>query len=645
MGNRWKWLVLASLGSLVIGQNAMADSISPSKQQLITENLQIKNNEMELLHQKLLHTGWDNLLEKRVSYGNLDVVNAQSDAINETLNIQKQSATSLKKINGKEDFLVSLNVAEEYLKSDSGDLAVVTSRARIRKIMYSFWEIRKREILQKVTALSQENSNSRQNEKNIFNLKKKCEDRYLEAFRKTEYLTRLYNGENDPSLFKGYKKETDRAVDAFQKASMDFAIEKTKFGHTNSDMYQKMIQLYGDISVLEMQDAVHLKLLEERMDNKRKEWNRSYNQYKKLFSLGLKNGYIVKPQINSTQQERDAEQQKIIVDMYGTSLEQWRILSYQRVNNADELYRRDYFNEEAGIDQTLIATKPTVAGIQKWRLDGEARLDYGSHRKEESIGDRVRGRVRIYADYNIDNNWQLFTMLENEKILAGRGKDRWMKIDRYYLTGMVGDTRVTAGTFGTILAEGNIYDGRFTGVRMNRIEPVNYLLEVGKTKHNDFVAAGECYFNKDDYLFGVGAYRFNFNDESDQNIFMMNIRHPWKNWNFGVMALYGTNAEEKKLGYVFSLEKGIWREWVQGNKQYFIKYYYQPHTTYISHTMNGMADYMPGGFQGIGTGYYYTLKKNWVLQLEAYRLHDIETGVNNHSVWIALSYYFSNYDS
>ena len=77
---------------------------------------------------------------------------------------------------------------------------------------------------------------------------------------------------------------------------------------------------------------------------------------------------------------------------------------------------------------------------------------------------------------------------------------------------------------------------------------------------------------------------------------------------------------------------------------YFLKYYHQPYTTYVSHTMNGLADYMDG-FEGIGAGIYYTVKPDWLLQAEYYNLKDLEEGGRNHTFWLALSYYFSNYNT
>ena len=60
--------------------------------------------------------------------------------------------------------------------------------------------------------------------------------------------------------------------------------------------------------------------------------------------------------------------------------------------------------------------------------------------------------------------------------------------------------------------------------------------------------------------------------------------------------------------------------------------------------MEGMADYM-SGFEGIGLGMQYTVAPDWLLQASYYNLKDLDDGGRNRTLWLALSYYFSNYQS
>ena len=95
-------------------------------------------------------------------------------------------------------------------------------------------------------------------------------------------------------------------------------------------------------------------------------------------------------------------------------------------------------------------------------------------------------------------------------------------------------------------------------------------------------------------------------------------------------------------GFVWILSCGREDSWRPGAQMGYLKYYYQPRATYVEHTMNGMADYMDG-FRGWGAGYNYTLKKDWLLSVELYRLQDLQTHAYNNTVWVALTYYFKSY--
>lgn len=66
-----------------------------------------------------------------------------------------------------------------------------------------------------------------------------------------------------------------------------------------------------------------------------------------------------------------------------------------------------------------------------------------------------------------------------------------MDLDRYYLTGMVGSSRLTAGVFSSYLAEGNIYDSKFKGIRISGETPFRYMAEAGTVPYGGMAAAGE----------------------------------------------------------------------------------------------------------------------------------------------------------
>lgn len=628
--------------SLLMMSGTAAASTAGDKPADYLHNGQASYTESKQLKNELLNHLWGDTPALREEYGMLSARNAEEEAsCSSCAGVRPFSYDSNRGMADTGD----LEMAQKQLVSEAGDFAAASARLSIYKKLYAYWDVRKQELIidlgkaqgKKLTGAGENKTAA------LLEAERQFDQSYQAAFKKNEYIIRLYNGDNDPETFRPYKEEADKANEQLRVSGQNLALAKSGV-QPSSKIDGRIHELslsYGNICVLSMKDRIYLKLMEERTGRQRKRYLKAYDYYRDSL---IKYKYI-SDRSSETQQDRDTRQQSIIREMEKLSDAEWGRLGLLRAEEAESLDAQGYFDDEASLDQAMIPTEPVKPAIKKVRIDGEARIDYGSHHSEEAIGDRLRARLRVYGDYNIDDNWQFFTMLENTKILTGRGKDNWMDWGRYYITGNVGKSRLTAGAYGSFLAEGNIYDGKFTGLRIQGETPFHYMMEAGKVPDADSVFAAEAYYDYGDYTLGGGLYRFNMNDYDGRTIGMVNMHHLLGSWNFGAMGLYGTDGRNSHGGYVFSLWRGIQREWVKGNKYYFIKYYYQPYTTYVSHTMEGMAGYMPGGFKGIGAGYYYTLAPNWVLQMEAYRLKDPETGANNHTFWIALSYFFANYDS
>ena len=150
-------------------------------------------------------------------------------------------------------------------------------------------------------------------------------------------------------------------------------------------------------------------------------------------------------------------------------------------------------------------------------------------------------------------------------------------------------------------------------------------------------------------------YRFDKIGNATRNIYMLNYRKPVGVFDFGAMLLHGQDhAAGNGTGYVFTLEQSGAGAWRPGSSSYWLKYYHQPSSTYVSHTMNGAADFMSfdssgrgpvrGGFRGWGTGWSYVLKKDLNFSLEYFDLYDLTTGQRSRTIWGALTGYFKNYE-
>lgn len=322
----------------------------------------------------------------------------------------------------------------------------------------------------------------------------------------------------------------------------------------------------------------------------------------------------------------------------------------------EELTESGYTDSENAERQLYSSVRLPEVPEKRLKIDGQVRLDSSHSVGEERGPNRTRIRGRIYPDYNIDGNWHAVGMLEYEKVLTGGGgKDGRLKFDRYYLTGRSGIFDATIGVFGSTMAEGNIYDSKFRGIRLATGKTVNYTLEYGSIDRAKKVAGLTASYDAKTYLAEAGMYRFDKIGSAPRNIYMLNYRKPIGTFDLGAMLLYGSDhAAGNGTGYVFTLSKAGGGAWRPGSSSYWMKYYHQPSSTYVGHTMSGPADYMNydasgkgakrGGFRGWGAGWSYTVKKDLIFALEYYDLSDLATGKKSRTIWGSLTGYFKNYE-
>lgn len=332
-----------------------------------------------------------------------------------------------------------------------------------------------------------------------------------------------------------------------------------------------------------------------------------------------------------------------------------------RAEFAPELSNMGYFDTQKGSDIAVLSSpKHPVSMDKRLKIDGEVRLDSRSNDNQHTIDQQtkknkypdnlLRLRERLYMDYNINDNWHLLGMLESEKALRGSydDMDGNINLDRYYLQGYAGNILVSAGAFGTTMAEGNIYDSKFKGIMAayGDGKPWSYRLQYGRIDLAKKVATASMSYDTDNYGLDVGVYHFDIDGGRNRNVFMANIRRPIGGWlTLGGMYLHGQDESVGNGdGVVVTLARGKENSWQKGNIYAYLKYYHQPASTYVEHTMNGTADWM-SGFKGPGIGFSYTLHKNMVFSMEYDRLRDLKTGDHVNTIWGGLSYYFNNYEN
>lgn len=321
-----------------------------------------------------------------------------------------------------------------------------------------------------------------------------------------------------------------------------------------------------------------------------------------------------------------------------------------RAEFAKELVMMEYFDdEEAQLSaETQAAWESAVKKKHRLQISDELRLDAKKDSGDVSNRSHIRLRNRLYADYHLAGTWHAVGMVESTKFLKGEGKNSLADLERYYVTGNIGIATITTGVFGANIAEGNIYDSKFKGVMVEAGSPVHYTMRYGSNNaaHNTYTFTAE-YSEAGKYSIDGGYNHFGMDDSlggGSRNIWYGNVHIPLRKFDLGLMYLHGSDSHLSRggnNGFVGTLSWGRERSWEAGNTSVYAKYYYQPRSTYVQHTMNGTADSMDG-FKGWGFGLTHTIAENVMATLEFDHLKEIVGNRQNNTIWAAISYFFGN---
>lgn len=277
----------------------------------------------------------------------------------------------------------------------------------------------------------------------------------------------------------------------------------------------------------------------------------------------------------------------------------------------------------------------------KVNIDGEVRYHYALNSGPEQFDKTSSGiRARVGFDTAINQDWRAYGMLEGEKKLVNYNDE--FKLSRLYVAGKLGGSMVTAGSFGYLMADGNIYDSGFKGVRVDFGVPIKYTLSYGDTDNTKKTSIATAWYNDFDYNLEAGVYHYQKDGAATNNtIWTLGGNYNFSNFGVGAMVLSSSAKDSKgdSTGYVFSLNYGDLKTWRRGTYGIFAKYYDQPLGTYIDHGMNGTGGSMQG-FKGYGLGVNYTLRENVVTGIEYYGLTDKTTGGKGDTLWSQITHYF-----
>ena len=322
--------------------------------------------------------------------------------------------------------------------------------------------------------------------------------------------------------------------------------------------------------------------------------------------------------------------------------------STQGVKEALELKKEfDYELRNYGKDALAVAnsTKPSKQADDdvkddagKYKFTGELRYDYWRNSGADKFN-RLRDsylRLRLYLEAKINDDWHAFTMLEANKHFLSYGEDSWFVRPRFYVKGLTGATIITAGRFGWLAGEGNIYDTSVTAVRAQVGYPTVYDFLAGETSEGSKVISAVATYQDGESKFGGGLYKFGEDKWGNEDVLIYNAfaRFTHHKTSLGAMLLGSNKSDElnHRYGYVLSALYGDLKSWRPGTHELEFKLYRQPTGTYVVHTMNGLANYMDG-FKGYGILYHLAISKEIVWGIEYYDLKDLVTGDTGRTFW------------
>ena len=216
-------------------------------------------------------------------------------------------------------------------------------------------------------------------------------------------------------------------------------------------------------------------------------------------------------------------------------------------------------------------------------------------------------------------------------------------------------TDVMVGQYGSTMAEGNVYDSKFRGIRLSAGVPITYTFEHGKINRARKVTGLTASYRTAVDTTEAGVYRFDKIGSAVRTIYMGNYRRPLGIFDFGAMVLHGRDqAAGNGTGYVFTLERRGRR--VAAGFLFLLAEILssaecdlcQPHDERDGglHELRclGGAVRCAAGSAGWGGRMVLYGEKNLLFSLEYYDLQDLTTRERSRTIWGALTGYFKNYD-
>ena len=295
------------------------------------------------------------------------------------------------------------------------------------------------------------------------------------------------------------------------------------------------------------------------------------------------------------------------------------------------------------------------------KITGNIRATYVNY-SGDAKGNYTKLRSRLFITGAVNDNFNFVSMLQNDQNLNTTGNnssgDESITFQRAYLQGKVGQVGVMAGRYEGYMAEGNIYDTRLDGVKLDFGKAIKVTLEAGKMSNASSTAVYKNtnasvadIFYRGTIAGKVGALGLEANyvdakevaalNYTDDKIYTVGANYATGDFTMGAMYLKGDSDYTDGLGYsddgyVISLGYGAAKASKVGSMGVWAKYYDQGASTVIAHTMNGKFT-AANGLKGYGVGVDYTVAKNMVAGVQYFDLDNKDGADKNYkTLWSQL---------
>ncbi len=273
-------------------------------------------------------------------------------------------------------------------------------------------------------------------------------------------------------------------------------------------------------------------------------------------------------------------------------------------------------------------------------------------------------RLRLYPSFYVNPHLTIHGMLEDRRDSKNHANDHDLFLSRGYLSYENLSFSADVGRFNYYLVDGNTIDQRVDGVRLRYNESDaklgRFTIFKGRTveskapRKDIFVIEHRKdkgkWLSQLAYLdakerkkrapsnetlssLGISMGRSG-NGYDHQRIGEWKLAYsPNHDWTIGVNGLYASGKHKAdhysvhEGGYVLSLTYGEVRPEIPGSFRAWVRYYHQPQSSIIAHTMDGDTTFFQRmGFQGWGLRTDYTLTKGLVWALEGFSLKNKSDG-------------------